>query len=182
MINKPPPLKGLDIRIPILIPVKGRGFINQGSALASAPEHAGAISLRCCAAPPGSLLRRLAWLAARLASWKARWLDSLGHGCHGLLLCNVASSVPSATLWPLCSHGRVRGLCVAVSQNRGTQYRAPNTIVLSIGTSQKGTLNIGKLPCGSVLHGGPYDTPHFSCSTGGLGWLELLRFCPFPWR
>ena len=157
MINKPPPFKGLDIRIPILIPVKG--FINQGSALASAPEHAGAISLRCCAAPPGSLLRRLAWLAARLASWKARWLDSLGHGCHGLLLCNVASSVPSATLWPLCSHGR--GLCVAVSQNRGTQYRAPNTTVLSIGT---------------------YDTPHFSCSTGGLGWLELPRFCPFPWR
>ena len=27
MINKPPPLKGLSIGIPILIPIKGNGFI-----------------------------------------------------------------------------------------------------------------------------------------------------------
>ena len=27
MINKPPFCKGLDIRMPILIPIKGRGFI-----------------------------------------------------------------------------------------------------------------------------------------------------------
>ena len=33
MINKPPPFKGLDISIPIIIPVKGRGFINHGSTL-----------------------------------------------------------------------------------------------------------------------------------------------------
>ena len=33
MINKPPPFKGLNIRIPSIIPIKGRGFINQGSAL-----------------------------------------------------------------------------------------------------------------------------------------------------
>ena len=33
MINKPPPFQGLDIRIPVLIPIKGRGFINQVSAL-----------------------------------------------------------------------------------------------------------------------------------------------------
>ena len=33
MINKPPPFKGLDIRITIMIPIKGRGFINQGSGL-----------------------------------------------------------------------------------------------------------------------------------------------------
>ena len=33
MINKPPPFKGLDIRIPIIIPIKGREFINEGSAL-----------------------------------------------------------------------------------------------------------------------------------------------------
>ena len=33
MINKPPPFKGLNIRIPIVIPIKGRGFINQGSTL-----------------------------------------------------------------------------------------------------------------------------------------------------
>ena len=35
MINKPPPFKGLDIRIPIIIPIKGRGFIDQGSGLAT---------------------------------------------------------------------------------------------------------------------------------------------------
>ena len=28
MINKPNPFKGLDFRIPILIPIKGRGFLN----------------------------------------------------------------------------------------------------------------------------------------------------------
>ena len=33
MINKPPPFKGLNIRIPITIPIKGRGFINHGSGL-----------------------------------------------------------------------------------------------------------------------------------------------------
>ena len=30
MTNKPPPCKGRNIRIPIVIPIKGRGFINQG--------------------------------------------------------------------------------------------------------------------------------------------------------
>ena len=30
MINKPPPVKGLNIGIPIIIPIKGKGFINQG--------------------------------------------------------------------------------------------------------------------------------------------------------
>ena len=33
MITKPPPLKDLNIRIPIIIPIKGRGFINHGSEL-----------------------------------------------------------------------------------------------------------------------------------------------------
>ena len=33
MISKPPPFKGLNIQIPIIIPIKGRGFINQGSGL-----------------------------------------------------------------------------------------------------------------------------------------------------
>ena len=33
MINKPPPFKGLNIRIPIIISIKGRGFIDQGSTL-----------------------------------------------------------------------------------------------------------------------------------------------------
>ena len=33
MINKPPPFKGLNIRIPIRIPIKRRGFTNHGSTL-----------------------------------------------------------------------------------------------------------------------------------------------------
>ena len=33
MIDKPPPFQGLKIGIPAIIPVKGRGFINQGSGL-----------------------------------------------------------------------------------------------------------------------------------------------------
>ena len=33
MINKPLPLKGLNIRIPIIISIEGRGLINQGSTL-----------------------------------------------------------------------------------------------------------------------------------------------------
>ena len=32
-INKPPPFKGLKIRIPIIVPMKGRRFINQGPGL-----------------------------------------------------------------------------------------------------------------------------------------------------
>ena len=34
MINQPPPFKDLNIRIPIIIPIKGSGFINHGSGLA----------------------------------------------------------------------------------------------------------------------------------------------------
>ena len=33
MIIKPPLFKGLDIRIPIRIPIKGKGFIDQASGL-----------------------------------------------------------------------------------------------------------------------------------------------------
>ena len=33
MINKPPPFKDLNIRIPFIIPIKGSGFINPGSGL-----------------------------------------------------------------------------------------------------------------------------------------------------
>ena len=33
MINIPPPFKGLNIRMPVIIPIKGRGFINHGSGL-----------------------------------------------------------------------------------------------------------------------------------------------------
>ena len=39
MISKPPPFKGLNIRILIISPTKGREFINQGSGLSLAsPE------------------------------------------------------------------------------------------------------------------------------------------------
>ena len=39
MINKPPPFKGLSIRIPIIIPIKGWGCINYGSTLDVFLEH-----------------------------------------------------------------------------------------------------------------------------------------------
>ena len=34
MINTPPPFKDLNMRIPIIFPIKERGFINHGSGLA----------------------------------------------------------------------------------------------------------------------------------------------------
>ena len=33
MINKPLPFTGLNIGIPIITPIKGKGFMNQGSTL-----------------------------------------------------------------------------------------------------------------------------------------------------
>ena len=33
MLNKPPPFKVLNTKIPIIFPIKRRGFINQGSGL-----------------------------------------------------------------------------------------------------------------------------------------------------
>ena len=33
MISKPTPFKDLHVRIPIIIPIKGRGFIDHGSGL-----------------------------------------------------------------------------------------------------------------------------------------------------
>ena len=33
MIDKAPPFKGLNTGIPIIIPITGRGFINQGSRI-----------------------------------------------------------------------------------------------------------------------------------------------------
>ena len=33
MIDKPPPFKGLNIRISMIVPIDGRGFINQRSGL-----------------------------------------------------------------------------------------------------------------------------------------------------
>ena len=34
-IHKHPPFQGLDFRIPIIIPIKGKGLINQGSTFKS---------------------------------------------------------------------------------------------------------------------------------------------------
>ena len=33
VVNTPAPFKGLNIRIPIIVPIEGRGVINQGSSL-----------------------------------------------------------------------------------------------------------------------------------------------------
>ena len=38
MINEPLPFKDLNIRIPIITPIKGRGFINHGSGLHPKPQ------------------------------------------------------------------------------------------------------------------------------------------------
>ena len=46
MINKPPPLKGLNSSMPIITPVKGRGFINQGSGLVNVPFRT-TVNLKC---------------------------------------------------------------------------------------------------------------------------------------
>ena len=50
MINAPSPVKGLDIRILIIIPTKGRGFINQGSTLGGREFRVhgrGLLTIRC---------------------------------------------------------------------------------------------------------------------------------------
>ena len=39
MIKNIPPLKGLDIRVPMILLIKERGLINQGSGLCSAPDN-----------------------------------------------------------------------------------------------------------------------------------------------
>ena len=39
MINRPPPLQSLNIRIPMIVLTKGRRFINQGSTLNPKPWH-----------------------------------------------------------------------------------------------------------------------------------------------
>ena len=45
MINKSPPFKGLSIRIPVMIPIKWRGFVNQGSGL---PKGTNSLPVACC--------------------------------------------------------------------------------------------------------------------------------------
>ena len=39
MMNNPPPVKGPNIRIPVIIRIKGRGFINQGSTVVSSTHR-----------------------------------------------------------------------------------------------------------------------------------------------
>ena len=45
MINKPPTFEDLNMRIPVIIPIKGRGFLNHGSGLCI-PSDAGICSMR----------------------------------------------------------------------------------------------------------------------------------------
>ena len=40
VLNKPLPFKGLNIRIPNIIPIRGRGFINQASTLLIVQDQA----------------------------------------------------------------------------------------------------------------------------------------------
>ena len=47
MISKPPPLKGLKIRIAIIIPIKGTGFSNQGSGFVMYPLIPYYLEVRC---------------------------------------------------------------------------------------------------------------------------------------
>ena len=48
MINKPPPFKGFDIRIPIIIPIHGKGFINKGSTLGVEAEEFRGLGFGVC--------------------------------------------------------------------------------------------------------------------------------------
>ena len=54
MINKPIPFKGVNIRIPIILPIQGRGFINQGSRLAGNRSERSAHKSRSCGLTAGS--------------------------------------------------------------------------------------------------------------------------------
>ena len=45
MINNHPPFRGLNIGIPIVIPIKGRGFINQGSGLGYKAQYRAGMGL-----------------------------------------------------------------------------------------------------------------------------------------
>ena len=70
MINTPPPLKGLNIRILIMIPIKGRGFIHQGFTLFEIWEAA-------------ALLVRSARFAGRMPG-RVSYRFSVGNkGIHG---------------------------------------------------------------------------------------------------
>ena len=53
MINKPPPFKGLKKRVPIIIPIRGRGFINQGSTLSRDTAQRGPLSYPLKMSKPG---------------------------------------------------------------------------------------------------------------------------------
>ena len=55
MINNPPPFKCVNIRIPIIIPIKGRGFMNQGSGL---PLES-SLSLRAPSSGPNKIWKHL---------------------------------------------------------------------------------------------------------------------------
>ena len=84
MINKAPPFKGLNIRIPLIIPIKGRGFINRGSALGfrvsqhETPKEAK--RLLCCRgmAWASELIVRILYLCMDYGFRVYRGLEGLG--------------------------------------------------------------------------------------------------------
>ena len=53
MINQPPPFKGLNVVIPIIIPGKGRGFINHGSTLRAKSLTSTFLTFRLLGSPKG---------------------------------------------------------------------------------------------------------------------------------
>ena len=91
MINKPPPFKGRNIRIPIIMPTKGRGFINHGSGLSKQDPR-----FHFCAA-------RLVepWNREAMASGEALRLDA-SYG-QGLGVCGVGFLGLMSNNDPLCS-------------------------------------------------------------------------------
>ena len=52
MINNPPPSKGLNIRIPIITPIVGTGFINHGSTLRGVKVELRSLQFRKACLPP----------------------------------------------------------------------------------------------------------------------------------
>ena len=117
MINKPPPFKGLNIRIPILIPMEWRGSIHQGSGLG--------LSFSYCYCSEDPLFNCYITVVMLLSINVDAAISAPVFFCAG-----TAYDMPK-------SQGGIRGL-------GGPQYRPQNTIALIIRTPKKGTPKLGK--------------------------------------
>ena len=96
MINKPPPFKGLNIRIPIIIPIKGRGFINQGSGLPAYVDlsfkglgHPCKSLLKCSRIPVVKLLKKRVHDSVASPSWLMYYVGSCGGSWVVVATCNL---------------------------------------------------------------------------------------------